>query len=780
MTSLKGFLPPAGSALWRKDRGRLTSDSDSASSPAIKHVVIREVWQRSYPSPHALYKIDVMTKSNHWFVFRRYREFNELHKKLVSLYGIPKDMLPPKKLISNMALCVIEKRKAALEHYLQRLVNSSTYVSSSPEIVEFLEVQRHDVMSVTKALAKDLCRNGQEMLAKGESFTLAPTQLYCITRQLQLPEPTNAVDDVDAVDLGNLYDFIYQLKSLCVSSIVSKASVSQELSSHLEFDISLFKSLSCLIIDGCPLTLINNLSKVQAQITNLTARYCLTTLKELLVDCAAEKRLAPKIKGPVESWRGLTTARLMQNRVVVQPWCQLTNLNVTHNKLAVFDTSLKLLPVLQTLDMSHNEFVHLDLQQLRCPSLKYLNLSHNNIHFITGMPRELAHLKSLILSHNNLETVSGLDCLSGLIELNLGHNQIRVVHEISKLCLISHLKYLSVFGNPFARVKPYRIVVLSYFKGKELILDKRPLTQKERIKLRSYPIKLRASTSPDYLLGDSNMSEDVLPGRSHSFNLFGPPESDDDSGIEGAPSIRSNSMFIDPDEVEIADKDLLFNWSYYREEDELLSSNIQRLTFEDNQESQMEAAATSDLHIDRRESKTVEGRVRECLQIDHDTTLKDGSTLMGTASYLEVEKTTEQCIPTIPSHDPNTSTELTGYKEQLLTISPWSPGDDNVCLTQHYFNGKSTSAKDEISWREVKPEACEHTESRSLHCESTGCSEQIDHASINSAEQFLNEGVTVSPSDGHDSDESATILPNIVDQSSVIHSENRADSPSEE
>ena len=29
-----------------------------------------------------VYKIDVMTKSSHWFVLRRYREFHDLHKKV--------------------------------------------------------------------------------------------------------------------------------------------------------------------------------------------------------------------------------------------------------------------------------------------------------------------------------------------------------------------------------------------------------------------------------------------------------------------------------------------------------------------------------------------------------------------------------------------------------------------------------------------------------------------------------------------------------------------------
>ena len=567
MTSLKGFLPPAGSALWRKERRRLSSESEGvSSSPAIKHVVIREVWRKTYPTPHALYKIDVMTKSNHWFVFRRYREFGELHKKLVNLYGIPKDMLPPKKFTSKMALSHLEQRKEALEHYLQRLVNSSTYVSSSPEIVEFLEVHRHDVLSVTKAMAKDLSKNGELILLRGESVTFTPTQLYCISRQLQLPEPTHPVDDTEAPDLGNLYDFIYQLKALCVSTIVNKSSTCQELASHLEFDISLFKSLNWLIIDGCPLNLINEFSKIQARLTKLTARYCLTTMKELLVDCVTERRSAPKVKGAVESWRGLTTTRLTQNRVVVQPWHQLMQLNLTHNKLAVFDTSLKLLPVLRNLDMSYNEFVHLDLQQLCCPSLQYLNLSHNNIHFITGASLELGHLKSLILSHNKLETVGGLDCLRGVIELDISHNQFRVVNEISKLCVVSHMKYLSVAGNPFARVKPYRVIVLSYFKGRDIVLDKKPITQKESVKLKSYPTKLRASSSPDFILSEGDEVEDchTAPPRSRSFDLFGPPVSDDDSGIEGAPSMCANSAFVEQDGgAGCIGSDLLFTWSYY-------------------------------------------------------------------------------------------------------------------------------------------------------------------------------------------------------------------------
>ena len=43
--------------------------------------------------------------------------------QLVKQYNIPNDMLPTKKLFSNMSLVHLEKRRNALEHYLQRLIN---------------------------------------------------------------------------------------------------------------------------------------------------------------------------------------------------------------------------------------------------------------------------------------------------------------------------------------------------------------------------------------------------------------------------------------------------------------------------------------------------------------------------------------------------------------------------------------------------------------------------------------------------------------------------------
>ena len=56
-------MPPAGSTVWRNER-RLTRTSSSGdvdsglSRTRIKHIVIREVWKRDLPSPHAVSCLD--------------------------------------------------------------------------------------------------------------------------------------------------------------------------------------------------------------------------------------------------------------------------------------------------------------------------------------------------------------------------------------------------------------------------------------------------------------------------------------------------------------------------------------------------------------------------------------------------------------------------------------------------------------------------------------------------------------------------------------------------
>ena len=576
MTSLKAFLPPEGSAVWRKDRANVRRSSSHENSPVVKHVVIREVWQKKIPTRHAVYKIDVMTKSNHWFVLRRFRQFNQLHKKLVSAYGVPKDMLPSKKLTSSMSIPYLESRRQALEHYLQRLVNSSTYVSNCPEIFDFLDVRLHDVFSVTKALAKELFVKGDAILASGNEFVLSPTQVYCITRQLQLPETGQTFEDVEETlptDLGHLYSFIYHLQKLCVSSSQTGHASCQDISSHLEFDISLFKYLKSLRLEGVQVNLVTGLPVVQQQLNTVAVKYCLKTMKQFLVDCIQERRRAPKAKGSVETWRSQAAARLTQNRVVVQPWLNLTTLDLSNNKIAHIDSSLKLLPVLQQLNLGYNEFVLLDLQQISCPMLTHLRLEHNEIHFVSGTSRDLRHLKSLILNHNKMQTLNGLESLPGLIELDLSSNEIQNHQELEKLMVMAQLKYLLLTGNSICKDKAYRQTVLSCFKGREIVLDNQPITVKEREKLKVLPTRIRAGTSPVRNASTFQEPQLISRARSHSFDEFSSSlsASDDgsqDSGIDGNSVLRGDITTVSEDLEDERNtlEQLDFSWSYFENE----------------------------------------------------------------------------------------------------------------------------------------------------------------------------------------------------------------------
>lgn len=116
--------------------------------------------------------------------------------------------------------------------------------------------------------------------------------------------------------------------------------------------------------------------------------------------------------------------------------------------------------------------------------------------------------------------------------------------------------------------------MLFYFKGRDLVFDKVFIFSKERVKLEFYLIKIRVSSSFDNVFDGDIENSDVFFIRFYSFSLFGSLESDEDLGIEGVFSFRSNSMVIELDGIEIFDRELFFNWFYYSTEDLLLGGNI--------------------------------------------------------------------------------------------------------------------------------------------------------------------------------------------------------------
>ncbi|XP_065070593.1 nischarin-like [Rhopilema esculentum] len=532
MTSLQAYLPPRGSSNWH--RSSSFSMLGEEPSTSIRHVIIREVWLEKKPSPHAVYKIEIMSNSSHWFVFRRYKEFHNLHQKLMKKFSIPKDFLPPKKFTNNMAIETLETRRESLEHYLQKLINScDREVSTCPELLEFLDLKGHDVSLVVMSLVKYLAANGERIISTKELFTMTPVQLYCISRQLQLPHPSKGGDKIN---LGHMYEFIGELDRLCITDLVSKATHGKQFEINYSYDLSMFTKLTELQIEGCRLASVSGVNVLPQRLKSLTLRYCVHTMKEFLIDCAAEKRRAPDAKNTKDSWRAQAAYKLSNKRIIVQPWVCLTYLNLSHNNILGLDNSISLLPAIRELDLSYNKMAHLDLSLLDESPLQRLLLVGNEIYLISGSTKTLMHLKVLNLKQNRIQSIEGLLCAQGLTNLDLSHNSIVILSEIRKLAALEHLQKLAVIGNPMAKQKRHRIMILASFRGRDFELDGKGISRKERAKLEA------RYNSEDEVDFDDTMSISTVS------------DDDMDSGIDG--HVPSLEPLLEEDDYIVVDKDV--------------------------------------------------------------------------------------------------------------------------------------------------------------------------------------------------------------------------------
>lgn len=529
MTSLKSCLPPKGSSNWHRN-----SIPDDSTTTSIRHAIIREVWLEKRPSPHAVYKIEIMSNSSHWFVFRRYKEFYNLHQILMKKFGIPKEFLPPKKLTNNMAIGTLEARREALEHYLQKLINScDREAGTCPELLEFLDLKGHDVSLVVKSLSIYIGKHGERILANKELYSVTPVQLHCLTKQLQLPHPSA---NGDSIDLGNVYGFIAMLERLCVMDTIAKATNGKQFEINYSYDLGLFPKLIELQIENCRLSSAIGFHILPQRLKSLTVRYCLHTMKEFLIDCAAEKRPAPLSKNVREGWRTQAAFRLSNKRIIVQPWVCLTSLNMTHNNILGLDNSIGLLPAIRELDLSYNKFAHLDLSLLEDSPLQKLLLVGNEIYLISGSTKTLNNLRVLNLRQNRVQSVEGLLCAQGLTQLDLSFNSIVLLSEARKLAALEHLGSLSINGNPMARQKRHRIMIFASFRDRQLELDGRQIGRKEQAKL------------------DARFANDEEADFDDTMSISTVSDDDMDSGIDG--HVSALEPLFEEDDYIVVDKDV--------------------------------------------------------------------------------------------------------------------------------------------------------------------------------------------------------------------------------
>ncbi|GFN84539.1 hypothetical protein PoB_001104500 [Plakobranchus ocellatus] len=406
-----------------------------------------------------LYVITVSVGSYSWTVKHRYSEFHELHEKLTASYKLDKTLLPPKKIFGNQSESFIKKRQRELEIYLQTIIlYLAQHIPSC--LAYFLDFDKYEIHGITQAMAEDLYNRGEALLFSKEPFEVTSLQLFSLTERLKLPEPTCESGDVKK-DLGHILDFITRCKQLKVICQREPVGTSNILMNKVPFDLTLFKSLQTLSIQGCNMRLITGLETVKQTLSKLEVHQSSSSMKEVLLQDA-------------HHWRA------EDGGIIVGYWDFVTAVDFSHNSFSEIHESIQLLPNLESLDMSHN--VVESIQNLQWLSqLTFVDLSHNNIRHLDSLHTKLGNIKTLRISHNRLERLHGFAKLFSLQTLDISYNSISTIEELWFVSQLPCIEDLTVEGNAVTNSLDYRTKTLEMFgdRVREVVLDKQRSDQKE-------------------------------------------------------------------------------------------------------------------------------------------------------------------------------------------------------------------------------------------------------------------------------------------------------------
>ena len=303
-------------------------------------------------------------------------------------------------------------------------------------------------------------------------FTLNPGCLRVLNARLQTLETSLAQQSRHS---GSTYfnrseeeeEFIAHLESLLefVHStylLRIEPNIPKTLDKSSRLDLALFRSLRRLEISYVKPTLIENLPHMHHHLQCLVVSHSLNSIAEVL-DFSAQ-----------------TT-----------PWKNLLELKLPYNTIPGIDSSLVLVPTLQTLDLSHNIISKIgDFSP--CIDLVSLNLSFNNLTSVANANMMIGGIRQLILRQNNISSTDGLEKLYALEFLDLAQNAISALSEIRRIANLPCLASLWLIGNPISWDKNYRVSVLVLFPpevdGHQFILDSTASSGNE-LKIQHHPHK---------------------------------------------------------------------------------------------------------------------------------------------------------------------------------------------------------------------------------------------------------------------------------------------------
>lgn len=402
-----------------------------------------------------VYRVQVTISPYCWVAKHRYSDFKELHNKLRRNYHVERSLLPPGKVLGRQAASFVQQRQAELEHYLVTLVHHFADALPLP-LARFLHFDQFEVRTVVADLAEQLFETGERILAGDSRFCTTPLQLHCLTERLKLAEPTCSSEDKRR-DLAHVLDFVSQLKHMDVAAEPGCLGTSNVRPSCLPFDLSPFRSLRTLRLQGC---------EVRGQLSGLDV------LRPRLRELVVESALSPMAD--------LSCMLVAGDVWQAAAWPQVLRARFNRNSLNTIDLSVRLLTSVEHLELVGNELSQ--VENLECLSrLSTLNMAENSLRQLPPLHTRLGNVRQLILAGNQIDSLAGLSRLYSLVELDVSHNAIALVSEVGHVGALPCLESLDLRANPVNQLIDYRAHALLLFGGRahEVVLDGQKATQKE-------------------------------------------------------------------------------------------------------------------------------------------------------------------------------------------------------------------------------------------------------------------------------------------------------------
>ncbi|XP_017838706.1 nischarin [Drosophila busckii] len=435
------------------------------------------------------YDIKVRVGTVEWFVERRYRDFAQLHDKLVEEANISKKLLPPKKLVGNKQPAFLEQRREQLQVYLQQLLKH--FANELPRLLaEFLDFNKYDIIYLLQDLAKLFNENGDALLSSKKEYNLSALEVYAISERLGLPCPPST-DQGGKFDFSHVLDFCTQLAALVVTPVKDNASFAQDyntvdvpigrsniIPNRLSFNLNAFRNLKTLKFSALSTENIVDIDVVKPTLeamcvhnTTITHIYQVLLCDNLHKACDVPSTLPTLQAAPPNGNDALLST---------DSWQELSELDLTGNLLTQIDGSVRTAPKLRCLVLEQNRIRTVEnLAEL--PHLQLLSLSGNLISECIDWHLTMGNLVTLKLAQNKLKTLNGLRKLLSLVHLDLSCNLVEQLEEVDHVAQLPLLESLNLTGNPLAGSVDYRPRVLARFHGRaaEISLDNERGSQQE-------------------------------------------------------------------------------------------------------------------------------------------------------------------------------------------------------------------------------------------------------------------------------------------------------------